>query len=118
MKSLVDYWIVYRERFDTLGSISDKYYRVALSECISAISRMWRWYSGCNKEEQRRAAKTLEEMQRFLEEHRKEVLSGAYSKHVKATCYYARTKNPLVFKSLYSFNSLYRSRNRNRYFEQ
>lgn len=118
MKSLVDYWIVYRERIDTLGSISDQYYRVALSECIGAISRMWRWYAGCSKEEQREAEKTLHDMQQFLKEHKKEILSGAYSKHVKATCYYANYQNPLIFKSLYSFNSLYRSRNKNPYFEQ
>ena len=118
MKSLTDYWLVYRERFDTLGPISDAYYRIALSEAIGAISRMWRWYAGCTDEEKREAKETLDDMQQFLKEHKKEILSGAYSKHVKATCYYARTQNPLVFKSLYSFNSLYRSRNRNRYFEQ
>lgn len=117
MKSLTDYWVVYRERFDTLGSISDKYYRVALSEGIGAISRMWRWYAGCSKKEQRRAEKTLEEMQKFMKEHRKEVIRGPYSRHVKATCWYARN-NPLVFKLLHSMNTLYRSRNQNKFFEQ
>ena len=118
MKSLTDYWLVYRERFDTLGPISDAYYRIALSEAIGAISRMWRWYAGCTDEEKREAKETLDDMQQLLKEHKKEILSGAYSKHVKATCYYARYQNPLIFKSLYSFNSLYRSRNRNPYFEQ
>jgi len=118
MKSLVDYWVVYRERFDTLSHISDQYYRVALSESIGAISRMWRWYAGCGEEEQRRAEKTLEEMQQFLEEHRREILQGSYTKHVKATCWYARTQNPLVFKVLHSMNTLYRNRNRNKYYEQ
>lgn len=115
MKSLTDYWTVYRERFDTLSSISDQYYKTALSEAVGAISRMWRWYAGCAKEEQRRVEKTLEEMQQFLEEHRREVIHGSYSKHVKATCWYARN-NPLVFKLLYSMNTLYRSRNRNKFF--
>lgn len=118
MKSLMDYWRVYRERFEKLSSISDQYYRVSLSEAVGAISRMWRWYAGCSKDEQRKAEKTLEEMQRFLEEHREEVLSGSYSKHVKATCWYARTWNPLVFKALYSMNTIYRNRNRNMFFEQ
>jgi glycosyltransferase involved in cell wall biosynthesis len=116
MKSLVDYWTVYRERFDTLSPISDQYYRTALSEAVGAISRMWRWYAGCSKEGHREAEKTLEEMQRFLEEHRREVIHGPYSGHVKATCWYARN-NPLVFKLLYSMNTLYRNRNRNKYFD-
>ena len=115
MKSLTDYWTVYRERFDTLSPISEQYYKTALSEAVSAISRMWRWYAGCTKEEQRRAENTLEEMQQFLEEHRREVMRGSYSKHVKATCWYARN-NPLAFKVLYSMNTLYRSRNRNKFF--
>lgn len=117
LKSLMDYWIVYRERFDTLGSISDKYYRVALSECISAISRMWRWYAGCTDEEKRKTRKKLDDMQQFMKEHKKEILRGLYSKHVKATCYYARTQNPLIFKLLYTFNNLYRNRSRNKYFD-
>lgn len=115
MKSLTDYWRVYRERFDELSPISDAYYKTALSEAIGAISRMWRWYAGCSKEEQREAEKTLEEMRQFLEEHKREVIHGPYSKHVKATCWYARN-NPLVFKLLYSMNTLYRSRNRNKFF--
>lgn len=116
MKSLVDYWIVYRERFDTLGPLSDAYYRIALSEAISAISRMWRWFAGCTSKEKREAGKTLGDMQQFLREHKKEILSGPYSKHVKATCWYARN-NPLVFKLLHSMNTLYRNRNRNKYFD-
>lgn len=118
MKSLIDYWVVYRERFDMLSPISEQYYNTALSETVGAISRMWRWYAGCTSKEKREARKILDDMQQFLKEHKKEIMSGAYSKHVKATCYYARYQNPLIFKSLYSFNSLYRSRNRNRYFEQ
>ena len=118
MKSLVDYWFVYRERFDTLSPISEQYYKVAISEAIAAISRMWRWYAGCITREKRDATEILNDMQEFLEEHRKEILRGPYSKHVKATCYYARTRSPLVFNLLYSLNTLYRSKNRNRYFEQ
>lgn len=118
MKSLVDYWFVYRERFDTLSPVSDRYYKVAISEAVGAISRMWRWYAGCIEQEKRDAQEILNNMQEFVEEHRKEILSGQYSRHVKATCYYTRMRNPLVFNLLYSLNTLYRSKNRNRYFEQ
>ena len=117
MKSLVDYWAVYRERFDTLGSISEQYYRAALSESIGAISRMWRWYAGCTEEEKKGAQKYLDEMQRFLEEHKHEVLRGECSRHVKTTCYYAKYRNTLVFKLLYCMNTLYRKKNRYTYFE-
>ncbi len=117
MKSLVDYWWVYRERLDTIGSISEQYYRVALSACIGAISRMWRWYAGCTEEEKKGAQKYLGEMQRFVEAHRNEILSETYSRHVKATCYYAKYQNSLIFKLLHCMNTLYRNRNKNTYYE-
>ncbi len=118
MKSLVDYWIAYRERFDIIGCISERYYRVALSECINAISRMWRWYSGCSKAEKEEAQKYIKDMQQFVKAHKNEVLRGAYSKHVKSTCYYAKYKSPIIFKSLYLMNKIYRSRNKNKLFDQ
>lgn len=118
MKSLLDYWFVYRERFDTLSPISDQYYKAAVSEAVGAISRMWRWYAGCNEQEKREANEILNDMRIFVEKHRREVTSGAYSGHVKAACYYARMRSPLIFNLLYSLNTLYRSKNRNRYFEQ
>jgi hypothetical protein len=79
---------------------------------------MWRWYAGCTEQEKRGAEDVLNDMQKFLEEHSGEVKSGAYTGHVKATCYYARTRNPIVFDLLYSMNTLYRSKNRNKYFGQ
>jgi len=118
MKSLTDYWAVYRERFDILSPISDRYYKTTLSEAIGAISRMWRWYAGCSKNERRRAKLVLNEMQRFVEDHKGEITRSLYSKHVKATCYYARTQNPLIFKLLYLANNIYRNNNRNVYFEE
>ena len=117
MKSLLDYWVVYRERVDTIGGISEQYYRVALSECIGAISRMWRWYAGCTEGEKKGSQNYLDEMHRFLEAHRNEVLSGKYSRHVKMTCWYAKFRSPLLFKLLYAMNSIYRGKNRNVYFE-
>lgn len=117
MKSLVDYWTVYRERFDRLGKISDDYYRVTLSAAIRAVGRMWRWYDGCTGEEKRKSKRHLDEMRRFVEEHRREVLSGSYSRREKAICYYATHQNPLIFKFLYFMNALYRNRNRTTYFE-
>ena len=117
MKSLIDYWIVYRERFDILGNLSEQYYKVSLSEAICAASRMWRWYAGCTEEEKKQGKITLNEIQQFVEEHRNEVLRGSFSGHIKATCYYARTQNPLVFKLLHFMNTFYRSKNKNTYFE-
>lgn len=119
MKSLTDYWVVYRERFDTLGSLSDTYYRIALSEAIGAISRMWRWYAVCTEEEKIVSQRYLDDMKKFVEEHRSEVLKGAYSRHVKATCHYARYQISFIYKLLNFMNTLYRNRNRNRntYFE-
>lgn len=118
MKSLVDYWLVYRERFDTLGGLSDQYYKVALSETINAISRMWRWYAGCTAQEKKQGKVTLDEMQHFIEEHRREITKGPYSKHVKTTCYYARTTNSFILRLLYLANKIYSNKNLNVYFEE
>lgn len=40
MKSLVDYWLVYRERFEVLGPMCDEYYRLSLAACLEAISAL------------------------------------------------------------------------------
>ena len=118
MKSLVDYWIVYHERFRTLSSLSQGYYKVALSECIGAVSRMWRWYAGCTEKEKKGAQKYLDEMQEFVKKHSGEIKGGSYSKHVKMTCLYARSQSPVLFSLLYHLNGLYRSGNKHKYFEQ
>lgn len=119
MKSLVDYWLAYRERFETLSTVSQECYQITLAEAVSAISRMWRWYAGCSKEEKRQAQKYLDEMQQFVKEHGSSIIhNSAYSKHVRLTCLYARIRNPICFKILYSLNQLYRSVNRDVYFDE
>lgn len=117
MKSLVDYWVVYYERYIVLGSISQDYYRKVLAECINAISRMWRWYAGCTEEEKQKKKALLNEMQHFVKDHRGEVLKNTYySAHVKATCFYTLSKSSIVFEVLYIINLLYRNRNREMFF--
>lgn len=118
LKSLVDYWEVYKGRFTELGIISERYHEIALSECIGAISRMWRWYAGCTETEKQEAQKTLDEMQQFLKEHHGDIKNGEFSTHVKATCFYAKSRSPVVFKILSSMNSLYRRKNHVIFFEQ
>ena len=118
LKSLVDYWEVYKERFFVFGPISEKYYEIALSECIGAISRMWRWYAGCTETEKRAAQKSLDEMQLFVKDHREEIKSGIYSKHIKAACFYVKFRNSMVFKILFLMNNLYRRKNHDIFFEQ
>ena len=117
LKNLVDYWKVYKERFDEFSSISEKYYKIVLSECVGAISRMWRWYDKCSETEKIMACETLDEMQSFMKDHREEIKKGSYSKHVKAGGLYSKTRNPIVFKALSSINTLYRKTNRNKFFE-
>lgn len=118
MKSLVDYWSVYRERFDNLGQLSDEYYRVALSDSIRAVGRMWRWYNGCSKEEKRDAKKWLDEMQEFVKKHGMEIKDGPYSRHTKLICQYARCQNTFLFCFLYRMNMFYRRKRKHKYFAQ
>ena len=51
IKNLIDYWIVYRQRFELLKNLSKQYYIISLSECVGAISRMWCWIDGCPRED-------------------------------------------------------------------
>lgn len=119
MKSLVDYWLAYRERFETLSTVSQEYYQITLAEAVSAISRMWRWYAGCSAEEKRQAKPWLDEMQRFVKEHGSSIFHNpAYSKHVRLTCLYARSQNPTCFRVLYLLNQIYRSVNKDVYFDE
>ena len=119
MKGLIDYWVVFRERYDALKSLSNEYHHIALSDCIGTISKMWRWYAGCSEEEKRQGKTYLDQMQRFVKEHYSEILNDPYySKHTKWTCRYVRTQNPMVFRTLYLITKLYRKRNRNQYFPE
>lgn len=119
MKSLIDYWFVFRERFEYLGGLSEEYHRIALSDCIGAVSKMWRWYAGCSQDEKRQGKEYLDQMQQFTEEHCDEIMNDPYySKHTKWTCKYARMQNPMVFKSLYLMTKVYKKRNRNQYFAE
>ena len=119
MKSLVDYWLAYRERFEELGVVSGDYYQITVAEAVSAVSRMWRWYAGCSAEEKRDAQKWLDEMQLFLKEHGGSIIHNpAYSKHVRLTCLYASIRNPICFKILFSLNQLYRSVNKDDFFDE
>lgn len=119
MKSLIDYWVVFHERFEHLGRLSEDYYRITLSDCIGAVGRMWRWYAGCSADEKRWGQAYLDQMQQFCGEHCSEVMGDPrYSKHTKWTCRYAGTQNPVVFRALYQMNKLYRTKNRNQYFAE
>lgn len=112
MKSLVDYWLAYRERFDVLSPLSDEYYRLSLAESLSAVSRMWRWYAGCTKDERVAAQKYLDETQRFVLAHRAEVEHDrSYSRHARLTCAYTRSQNHLLLKALYHMTLAYRKVN-------
>ena len=117
MNNLVDYWWVFHQRFETMSSISDEYYRVTLSDCIGAVSRMWRWYAGCSKEEKKRGTMVLDEMQSFVEKHREEIKTGSYSRHIKLACQYTKSQNSILLKLLYLTNKLYRSANQHKYYE-
>ncbi len=119
MKSLIDYWLAYRERFEILSLLSPEYFQISLAECISAISRMWRWYAGCSKEEKDLAEKWLDEMQQFAKKYYSNIMNDSfYSKHIKVTCIYVRYRSPICFSVLYLLTQIYRNVNRGNYFPE
>ena len=119
MKSLIDYWVAYRERFLSLKDISEEYHRMVLAEAVGAVSRTWRWYAGCAKQDKKGSKVWLDEMQRFVKAYRKEILGNrTFSRHVRMTCRYAMFQNRILFRVLYILNNTYRCINRNKYFEE
>jgi glycosyltransferase involved in cell wall biosynthesis len=110
LKNNVDFWLVFRERFDMLSSMSDEYYRMSVEQAIAAIGRMWRWYASYSGKEKQQAKMWLDEMQRFSDLHFNEIVRGTtYSRGAKITCILAKSKNPLLFRGLYWATQIYRN---------
>lgn len=119
MNSLVDYWLAFRQRYEDLHTLSDEYHQRTLANCVSAVSRVWRWYAGCTREEKRQAARKLDDMQKFVVEHEQEIRKDPrYARHTKATCRYVKSRSPALFRLLYLMTRLYRSRNNHPYFPE
>ena len=109
LKSNVDFWLAFRERFDLLSSISEEYYRLALTQAVGAIGRMWRWVGSYSVEEKQMARIWLDEMQQFNDVHFKEIMKdSAYSLHTKFICLCAKSKSSLLFSILCRGTRIYR----------
>lgn len=119
LQSLTDYWLAYKERFDVLSPLSEAYYQRTLTDCITAISRTWRWFAACSPAEKRQAEPVFEEMQQFAAAHRSEILQNpSYSRYTKMFCAFAGIRNLFVFRVLYAATSLYRVFRRKRYYKE
>lgn len=109
LKSNVDFWLAFRERFDLLSPISEEYYRLSLAQAIGAVGRMWRWIAAYSEEEKRQAKNWLDEMQQFNNMHFKEIMKdSAYSKKTKLISLCARNDSPILFRALYWGTRAYR----------
>lgn len=110
LKSNLDYWLAYRERFDLLSLISDEYYRLSLAQAIGAIGRMWRWVAAYTGEEKQQASVCLDEMQEYNNLHFKEIIRDpAYSRNTKMIALCARSRSPLLLSALYWATRIYRN---------
>lgn len=109
LKNMSDYWWAHRKRYEDLCRCSEKYRTLALNPCMDAIGRMWRWYSGFNKEEKKSAKPLLREMQRYSAEHRRELFhNDRATKLQKFSCLCAMTTDPVFMRGLYVMNQMYR----------
>ena len=109
LKSNVDYWLAFRERFEYLGPLSEEYHRLTLAQAIGAIGRMWRWAASYSGEERWQAKAWMDEMQRFNDAHFGEVMrDSAYSRHTKLTALCARSDSPVLLGALYGVTRAYR----------
>lgn len=109
LKSNVDYWLAYRDRFDYLSQISEEYYHLSLSQAIGAIGRMWRWIGAYSEEEKHRAKVWLYEMRQFNNMHFKEIMrDSAYSSQTKFISLCAKSDSSVLYSTLYRGNQIYR----------
>ena len=119
LQSLTDYWLAYKERFDALSPLSAAYYQRTLTDCITAISRTWRWFAGCSPAEKKQAESSLDEMQQFASAHKSEILHNpSYSRYTQLFCILAGIRTQLFFRALYAGNSLYRTFYRKEYYKE
>ena len=109
LKSNVDFWLAFRERFDLLSSISEEYYRLSLTQAIGAVGRMWRWFAAYSEEEKRQAKNWMNEMQQFNNMHFEEIMKdSAYSGQTRLISICARSDSPILFRALYWGTRIYR----------
>lgn len=119
LKSLTDYWIAFKERFDMLSPLSEAYYQRTLTDCISAIGHTWRWFAALSPAEKRQAEPIIDEMQQFAAAHRSEILKNPfYSRLTRVFCACAGIRNHLFFRTLYAANSLYRVLHRKAFYNE
>ena len=110
LENLQDYWWAHHKQYEDLVAISETYGTLVLGSCMSAIGRMWRWYSGFSKEEKIEGKALLCSMQHFAAEHRKEVMgSSDISKLQKIWCICAKCKHPIFLRLLYIAGRVYRN---------
>ena len=109
LKSNIDYWVTFKERFDLLSPLSKEYYRLSLSQAMASIGRMWRWTGSYSGKEKLQAKFWIKEMQQFNNAHYKEIMKDpAYSLHTKLIGLCVKYKSALLYWLLYRFNYLYR----------
>lgn len=108
-KNIDDHWWASRKCFDDIAAISKDLCFTQLASCTNSISRMWRWYLGFSGDEKKRAKITINSMQQFVAEYRKEIMRDSnisVSEKVLSIC--SITTNPVMMSFLYYTNQVIR----------
>lgn len=109
LKSNIDYWLTYRDRYLLLSPMSKEYDHLSLAQAIGAIGRMWRWFAGYSETEKFQAEPWLDEMQRFNTAHFWEIMNDpSYSRDTKFISLCAKSRSALLFETLYRTTQIYR----------
>lgn len=107
IKSLIDYWLAYKETFDVFSDVGDDYYKATLIGCGVTIRRVWSWMLVAQKKEKLRFKEEIEEICAFSREHYREVITGSFDKRTKFSFFFARFNNIFSFFVCYCVNWLY-----------
>lgn len=94
-RNLADSWAAYRGKFEGLYEYREYLY----PECIGQIAKMWKNYTGFNREERKLARPIVREMRDFSRENYCFVRNGNYPKSIKRAFAVTRFSSPAVMFS-------------------
>lgn len=103
-RNVADLWIAHRGKYDGLT----EFQKQLLPSCFSAIRDMWANYISFSREERRKAAEIIREMQSFSKAHFHQVMSGKYRWSIKMICLISQFRAPIVMWGCFCVKSLRR----------
>ena len=108
--SMVDRWIVEKERFDAVVAHDPEFFSIYLPKLTWAIARAWRWCYSSPSGDRAKYKDVYGDMSRFVRAHFREIMATKCSFATKICIVFAHYNNTLSYAVTYWLNQLYRAR--------